>query len=107
MTNEMTAKEAVEILKYERDNDIFVATEYREKLHEALTKAIKALEAQTCENVNEDYAECDQFQCSECHIELQDWHRVERDDDDGEISYHEYTFRYCPNCGRRVKYAID
>lgn len=60
------------------------------------------LEAQTCENINEDYAECDQFQCSECHIELQDWDRVERDDD-GDITYYEYTFRYCPNCGRRVK----
>lgn len=50
MTNEMTAEEAVEILKYERDNDIFVATEYREKLHEALTKAIKALEQQPSED---------------------------------------------------------
>ena len=58
---------------------------------------------QTCENINEDYAECDQFKCSECQIELQDWHRVERDEYDGEISYHEYTFKYCPNCGRRVK----
>lgn len=60
-------------------------------------------EAQTCENINEDYADCDQFKCSECQIELQDWHRVERDDD-GEVSYHEYTFRYCPHCGRRIKY---
>lgn len=50
MMNKMTAEEAVEILKYERDNDIFVATEYREKLHEALTKAIKALEQQPCED---------------------------------------------------------
>lgn len=50
MMNEMTAEEAVEILKYERDNDIFVATEYREKLHEALTKAIKALEQQPSED---------------------------------------------------------
>lgn len=44
MTNEMTAKEAVKILKDERDHDIFVATEYREKIHEALTRAIHALE---------------------------------------------------------------
>lgn len=64
----------------------------------------QALEAQqTCENINEDYADCDQFKCSECQIELQDWHRVERDEDDGDITYHEYEFRYCPNCGRRVK----
>lgn len=53
-------------------------------------------------NENNDYAECDQFVCSECGIELQDWHRVERDEDDGDITYHEYTFRYCPNCGARM-----
>lgn len=56
----------------------------------------------TCKNAGEDYAECDQFVCSACGIELQDWHRVERDMDDGEVSYHEYTFRFCPNCGRRI-----
>lgn len=70
---------------------------------QALDMAIKALEQQSCENINEDYDDCDQFKCSECQIELQDWHRVERDEDYGEISYHEYTFKYCPNCGRRVK----
>jgi len=70
---------------------------------EALDLAIKALEQQSCENINEDYDDCDQFKCSECQIELQDWHRVERDEDNGDITYHEYTFRYCPNCGRRVK----
>lgn len=56
----------------------------------------------TCENAGEDYAECDQFVCSKCGIELQDWHSVERDMDDGEVSYHEYTFRFCPNCGRKI-----
>lgn len=54
-------------------------------------------------NCNEDYADCDQFVCSECGIELQDWHRVERDLDDGDISYHEYTFRFCPNCGAKIE----
>lgn len=54
-------------------------------------------------NENNDYADCDQFVCSECGIELQDWHRVERDIDDGDISYHEYTFRYCPNCGAIIE----
>lgn len=56
----------------------------------------------TGHNCNEDYADCDQFVCSECGIELQDWHRVERDLDDGDISYHEYTFRFCPNCRARI-----
>lgn len=54
-------------------------------------------------NNNEDYAECDQFVCSNCGIELQDWHRVECDEDDGEVSYHEYTFKYCPNCGAKME----
>ena len=54
-------------------------------------------------NCNEDYADCDQFVCSNCGIELQDWHRVERDEDDGEVSYHEYTFKFCPNCGAEME----
>lgn len=56
----------------------------------------------TCENVGTDYAECDQFVCSECGIELQDWHSVERCDD-GEIIFHEYVFRYCPHCGKKIE----
>lgn len=39
----MTNKEAIELLKYERDNDIFVRTEHREKIHQAITLAIEAL----------------------------------------------------------------
>lgn len=53
-------------------------------------------------NIGEDYDDCDQFVCSNCGIELQDWTRVERDLDDGEITHHEYTFRYCPNCGAKM-----
>lgn len=45
MTNEMTTEEAVKILTYERDNDIFETTEYRAKIHQALTMGIQALEA--------------------------------------------------------------
>ena len=55
-----------------------------------------------CHNENHDYAECDQFVCSNCGIELQDWHRVERDEDDGDVTYHEYEFKYCPNCGAKI-----
>ena len=55
-----------------------------------------------CHNVNSDYADCDQFVCSNCGIELQDWHQVERSEDDGDITYHEYEFRFCPNCGARI-----
>ena len=58
-----------------------------------------------------DYSEEGFVECPECGIGLQDWHRVERDEDD-DISFHEYEFRYCPNCGakmdedeRKLKYA--
>jgi len=56
-----------------------------------------------CRNINSDYAECDQFVCSNCGIELQDWHRVERDVEDGDITYCEYEFNYCPNCGAEME----
>ena len=51
-------------------------------------------------NENNEYADCDQFICSNCGIELQDWVRVERED--GEVTHYEYEFKYCPNCGRKI-----
>jgi hypothetical protein len=46
ITVEMHPKEAIEILEHERDNDIFVTTEHRARIHQALTMGIKALKAQ-------------------------------------------------------------
>ena len=55
----------------------------------------------TCFNENEDYDDVDQFVCSKCGIHLQGWYRVDEDDfDDGIV--HEYTLRFCPNCGAKV-----
>ena len=54
-------------------------------------------------NIGTDYDETDQFVCSECGIELQGWYRVERDEDDGEETYHEYRIEYCPHCGARIE----
>lgn len=54
-------------------------------------------------NLNDRFAACDQFICSECGIELQDWARIERDEDTGEVTHHEYEFKYCPNCGAKVR----
>lgn len=65
---------------------------------------IQNLLVETCRNIAKDYADVDQFVCSECGIELQDWDRVERDEDNGEESFYEYTLKYCPNCGRRIEY---
>ena len=53
-------------------------------------------------NDGTEYAEQDQFVCHRCGIELQDWHRVERDPYYGDIYCYEYTLRYCPNCGRKI-----
>lgn len=77
---------------------------------EEISKILEQESCKKCHNINSDYAECDQFVCSNCGIELQDWHRVERDEDDGDITYHPYEFNYCPNCGakidkRTLKYA--
>jgi len=53
-------------------------------------------------NIGIEYADCDQFVCENCGIELQNWNRVERDEDNGDVTYHEYDLRFCPNCGARI-----
>lgn len=60
------------------------------------------VERKNGKNIAIEYDDCDQFVCSECGIELQDWRRVERDEDDGDVTYHEYRFRFCPNCGAKI-----
>ena len=60
-------------------------------------------EEKLCTNIGTDYADTDQFICSNCGIHLQGWYSVEIDEDDGEETHHEYRLRYCPNCGARVK----
>jgi DNA-directed RNA polymerase subunit RPC12/RpoP len=67
---------------------------------EAYAAAMKQ-ERPKAKNIGTDYAEQDQFICSECGIHLQDWVRIDEDDyEDGVV--HEYVFRFCPNCGRRI-----
>lgn len=48
-------------------------------------------------------AECDQFICSKCGIHLENWVRVEIDEDDGDVTHHEYVFNVCPNCGADIR----
>ena len=45
----------------------------------------------------------DEFVCSNCGIHLEGWTRVVTDEDDGELYYYEYEFKYCPNCGAKMK----
>ena len=54
-------------------------------------------------NIATEYDEVDQFVCSECGIELQNWVRVERDEDDGDETHYEYRFNFCPNCGADMR----
>ena len=68
----------------------------------ANTIAELSKERKAGKNVATEYDDCDQFVCSECGIELQAWHRVERDEDDGDVTYHEYMFRFCPHCGAKM-----
>lgn len=116
-------EEIIKVLKQEPCEDAIsrkAMLDYQQYLHgrmsneenHKLWEFIKDLPSVTpapkkCHNVNPDYAECDQFVCSNCGIELQDWHRVERDEDDGDITYHGYEFQYCPNCGARVDNGED
>ena len=89
---------------------VYMPKEWLIPMNDALDMTIKTLEKQPCEpvpkkchNENKDYDDCDQFVCSNCGIELQDWHQVERDKDDGIVSYHEYEFHFCPNCGAKIE----
>ena len=100
----MTKEEAISLLK--QVNKILInSNSWLENTHEPLNQAfgmaIKALEKK-CHNENRDYDSCDQFVCSNCGIELQDWHAVERSED-GDITFHEYEFKYCPNCGAEME----
>ena len=65
---------------------------------------IPPAEERTCQNVQNEIADCDWFICSECGIDLMDWVRRESDED-GDETFHEYVFRYCPNCGARIIYG--
>ena len=70
----------------------------------AAVEAPKAAVKEFCDNINDTYDEVDQFICSECGIELQDWKRIERDMNfKNEIDIHEYILKFCPNCGRKIR----
>lgn len=55
----------------------------------------------TCKNES-DNNPVDEFICSECGFITEDFSEKRIDEDDGDVTYHEFEFRYCPNCGAKV-----
>lgn len=55
----------------------------------------------TCKNAS-DNNPVDEFICSECGFMTEDFSEKRIDEDDGDVTYHEFEFRYCPNCGAKV-----
>ena len=62
---------------------------------------IEMIETPECENISELHP-VDGFICSECGVILEQWSRVNIDEEDSYYSQ-ECAFRYCPNCGRKIK----
>lgn len=54
----------------------------------------------TCKNISEMHP-VDGFTCSECGTTIVDYVE-ERVDEEYNTTYHEYVFKYCPNCGAKV-----
>lgn len=59
-----------------------------------------------CENIAERYADCDEFVCSKCGIHLMEWVEVSIDEDYDDEIHSEYVFKYCPNCGAKIKAGV-
>ena len=55
----------------------------------------------TCKNESNNNP-VDEFICSECGFMTEDFSEKRIDEDDGDVTYHEFEFRYCPNCGAKV-----
>lgn len=55
----------------------------------------------TCKNISEMHP-VDGFTCSECSITIVDYVEERVDEEEYDTTYHEYVFKYCPNCGAKV-----
>lgn len=55
----------------------------------------------TCNNISEMNG-VDGFKCSECGISIVDYVEERFDEEEYETTFHEYEFKYCPNCGAKV-----
>ncbi len=45
----------------------------------------------------------DEFICSECGVMFADVSLIKVDEDNKDVTYHEFSFKYCPNCGAKMK----
>ena len=55
-----------------------------------------------CKNIS-DCHPVDEFICSNCNLIIRDCGRYEIDEDaNGDESYLEFAFKYCPRCGAKV-----
>lgn len=71
---------------------------------QSLTELKKLRAEKECKNVAERYADCDEFVCLKCGIHLMEWVEVSIDEDyDDDEIHSEYVFKYCPNCGAKIK----
>ena len=55
----------------------------------------------TCYNLAQ-VADCDEWICSHCKINLTDWTKVIIDEEENDTIYFEYCFKYCPECGHKI-----
>lgn len=44
----------------------------------------------------------DTFICEKCGIRIEDYSRVEYDEDAEDTTHYEYEFKFCPECGRKI-----
>ena len=54
-------------------------------------------------NNNQNYHEVDEFRCSECGLHLEGWERHIYDEECEDNFTKEFAFKYCPNCGAKMK----
>lgn len=90
------------------EKEINIGTDMEVKIEEDILQAIDKqaeelgwLDEKTCKNLS-DYNLCNQFECSNCGIVICEYQEVEVDENDGSEFIHEYTPKYCPNCGRKI-----
>lgn len=79
---------------YSAAADIIDMTDSARVVPECLAKETTTNEADT--------AHCDCFICQNCGIHLENWIRIVLDEDETEYRY-EYTFKFCPECGAKIK----